>query len=107
MSAYVDIDGVSRYADIVKRRDIHTPQRLGLAVREARREAGLTQVQLAQTAGVSRAWLIALEAGANERAELGKVLSTIQTLHLTVQLGPAETPATEAEAAALDYIAGL
>ena len=98
---------MSRYGDIVTGRRIQTPQRLGAALRDARREAGLTQVQLAAKAGVSRAWLIEIEAGASERAELGKVLATVRALDLCLELSPVDDAATDAEAAALDYLAGL
>ena len=98
---------MSRYGDIVKPRRVQTPQRLGAAIRDARRDAGLTQVQLAAKAGVSRAWLIEIEAGAGERAELGKVLATVHALDLSVELSPLDPPGTDAESAALDLLAGL
>ncbi|HEY8720911.1 helix-turn-helix transcriptional regulator [Pengzhenrongella sp.] len=87
-------------------REARTPQRIGLVIRDARRDQGLTQAQLAKKAHVSRAWLISLETGNNERAELGLVLSTVRALDLTVHLAPAE-PATAAEADALDFISKL
>jgi len=107
VSTFVDMARMSRYGDIVNGRWIQTPQRLGAAIRDARREAGLTQVQLAAKAGVSRAWLIEIEAGASERAELGKVLATVRALDLCLELSPVDDAATDAEAAALDYLAGL
>lgn len=107
MSTLVDMARMSRYGDIVNGRRIQTPQRLGAAIRDARRAAGLTQVQLAAKAGVSRAWLIEIEAGVSERAELGKVLATVRALDLRLELSPADDAATDAEAAALDYLAGL
>jgi len=107
MSTLVDIARMSGYGDIVTGRRIRTPQRLGAAIRDARRATGLTQVQLAAKAGVSRAWLIDLEAGAGERAELGKVLATVGALGLCLELSPVDDDATDAEAAALDYLAKL
>ena len=70
-----------------------TPAQIGAAIRSARRRAGLTQQQLAERAGVSRRWLIALESGHAERAELGKVLDTLDTLglDLTVSTTPRAT----------------
>ena len=70
-----------------------TPAQIGAAIRSARRRAGLTQQQLAERAGVSRRWLIALESGHSERAELGKVLDTLDTLglDLTVTTTPRAT----------------
>ena len=67
-----------------------TPAQVGAAIRSARRRAGLTQQQLAERAGVSRRWLIALESGHSERAELGKVLDTLG-LDLTVTTTPRTT----------------
>lgn len=107
LSTYVDFVTMSRYVDIVTRRQIHTSQRLGAAIKDARRGAGLTQAQLAAKAGVSRAWLIEVEAGTNERAEFGKVLSTIQALDLSIEVAPSDDVVTAAEAAARDYFAGL
>lgn len=70
-----------------------TPAQIGAAIRSARRRADLTQQQLAERAGVSRRWLIALESGHSERAELGKVLDTLDTLglDLTVTATPRAT----------------
>ena len=59
-----------------------TVARLGSAVREARKERKLTQVQLAHQAHVSRAFIGELEKG-HSRAELGKVLDVLGVLGLT------------------------
>lgn len=59
-----------------------TPTQIGAAIRSARTREGLTQSQLAERAGVSRRWLITLESGRSERAELGKVLDTLDALGL-------------------------
>ena len=48
-----------------------TPAQIGAAIRGARSRQGLTQKDLADQAGVSRRWLIMLESGNGERAELG------------------------------------
>lgn len=63
-----------------------TPARVGAAIRGARTREGLTQTQLAGRAGVSRRWLIALERGQGERAELGKILDTLDALGLDLSL---------------------
>lgn len=68
-------------------RPFSTPSGLGVIVREARRERGLTQAELASRAGVSVRWLVALEAGKSERAELGKILATIGALDLQLLVG--------------------
>ena len=52
-------------------------------IRAARRARGLTQAQLADRAGVGRQWLVALEKG-HDRAELGKVISVMGALGLTL-----------------------
>jgi transcriptional regulator with XRE-family HTH domain len=44
---------------------IRRAEDLGLAVAEARRASGLTQVQLAEQSGVERTYLAKLEAGLN------------------------------------------
>jgi HTH-type transcriptional regulator/antitoxin HipB len=67
-----------------------TPAQIGAAVRGARKRQGLTQTALAERAGVSRRWLITLESGQADRAELGKVLDTFDALglELTVDTEP-------------------
>jgi len=59
-----------------------TPAQLGAAIRSARTREGLTQTELAHRAGVSRRWLITLEHGQAQRAELGKILDTLDALGL-------------------------
>jgi HTH-type transcriptional regulator/antitoxin HipB len=63
-----------------------TSSQVGAAVRGARRQQGLTQSALAERAGVSRRWLITLENGQAERAELGKILDTFDALGLDLVL---------------------
>ena len=55
--------------------------KLGAYVRAARHERGWTQIQLAQRAGVSRAWLARLESG-HRRAELESILRLFAALDL-------------------------
>jgi transcriptional regulator with XRE-family HTH domain len=50
---------------VLQRIEIRRAEDLGLAVSEARRGAGLTQVQLAEQLGVERTYLAKLEAGMN------------------------------------------
>lgn len=66
---------------------IGTPDELAIAVRERRRELGLSQQQLAARLGVSRQWVVGLEAG-RPRAELGLVLRTLRSLDLRVLVEP-------------------
>lgn len=63
---------------------LSTPAQVGATVRGARTRAGITQTELASRAGVSRRWLIALEAGNGQRAELGKVLDTLDAVGLAL-----------------------
>jgi HTH-type transcriptional regulator / antitoxin HipB len=62
---------------------------LGVAVRGARVNAGLTQEALAHQAHVSRPFVSQLERGQGPRAEVGRVLSVIRALNLQVALLPA------------------
>lgn len=61
---------------------------LGVYVRERRRTLGLTQVQLARRALVSRRWLIDLEAG--KIADIELVLRTLRTLDVVLDARSAE-----------------
>ena len=64
---------------------IGTAEDLGNQVRERRQTRGLTQVQLAKLAGVSRLWLVHVERG-HPGAEFGKVLRLLSALDFTVDL---------------------
>lgn len=71
---------------------IRTPLDLGLAIRERRRQLGLSQAELAARAGVGRQWLVAVEHG-KPRAEIGLVLALLDALGcaLTVTEVPGRT----------------
>jgi HTH-type transcriptional regulator / antitoxin HipB len=71
----------------------NTPRELGLVVRTRRHDLRLSQQDLADRAGVSRPWLVSVEAG-HPRAELGKLLTLLAELGLTLDLSP--TSAAEA-----------
>lgn len=62
---------------------IETPAAAGAIIRARRIARGLSQQTLADTAGVSRKFLIDLEAG-HDRAELGKTLAVLAALGLTL-----------------------
>ena len=64
-----------------------TPKELGAFVRETRREAGLTQGQLAGAAGVGMRFVIELEAG-KPTAQLGKALAVLAVLGCHVRIDP-------------------
>lgn len=65
----------------MKRRFLNTPEAVAMAVRDTRREMGLSQAQLAHNAGVGRRFIVDVEAG-HHRAELGKVLDVLNVLDI-------------------------
>jgi len=77
-----------RQERVVVEYDVAGWQRFGTAIRDARRAADLTQRELSERAGVSRAWLARVEAG-HRRAELELVFSVLSALGLTMSLRPA------------------
>lgn len=72
-------------------RPIQTSRAFGSAVRRARKERGLSQVELAARAGVGRPWLSELETG-KRTAELGRALSVLSALDLAVTFVPTAGP---------------
>lgn len=84
-----------------------TVRDLGAAVRQKRREAGLTQQTLADAAGVSRQWLSRIESGKNPSAELRKVLDLLGALGLAVDLVAVPKSDFEDEDPDEDPFAGL
>jgi y4mF family transcriptional regulator len=64
---------------------------LGNAVRQARRELGVTQDQLALTSGTNRRFIIELEQG-KPTAQIGKVLQVLRTLGVSLDLTMPPTP---------------
>jgi y4mF family transcriptional regulator len=76
MYLYVDFGAVMR---------IHRATELGQLLRERRRQLRLPQAQLAEQAGVSRAWLLSVEQG-HERVELGLVFQLLSTLGMSLDV---------------------
>ncbi len=70
----------------------YTATEIGALVRQTRKRLGVTQKDLALTAGTGLRFVIDLEKG-KETCELGKSLRILQTLGITVTLTP---PAGEA-----------
>ena len=66
---------------------IRTMVDVGGLVRTTRERAGLTQVELARTAGVSREWLVKLESG-RSRAEMPRVLDVLSVLGVALDARP-------------------
>ncbi|MEN0072719.1 MAG: helix-turn-helix domain-containing protein [Propionicimonas sp.] len=62
---------------------------LGAIVREARERSALTQADLAKRAGVSREWLLKVEAGRTP-AEMPRVLDLLDELGLALDVYPQE-----------------
>ncbi|MCL2424053.1 MAG: helix-turn-helix domain-containing protein [Micrococcales bacterium] len=60
---------------------VRTMAELGALMRSAREDAGLTQVELAQRAQVSREWLIKVEAG-RTNAEMLRIMDVLAQLNL-------------------------
>lgn len=58
---------------------IQTPADLGLTIRDRRKKMGLAQQTLADRVGVSRQWVVEVEAG-KSRAEIGLILRTLREL---------------------------
>ena len=75
---------------------IRTPREIGAALRARRRAQGLTQLQIAEAAGVSRAFVSDLERGDRSGAELARVLAVIRALDLAVDLTAQEPRSFEA-----------
>ena len=63
---------------------IDLPRQMGIAVRQARKEAGLTQKQLAKRADVSERLIIALELGDATGIRLDKLLKVLEALDLSL-----------------------
>jgi HTH-type transcriptional regulator/antitoxin HipB len=65
----------------------YTSQDIGKLVRETRKGLGVTQKALALTSGTGLRFIIELERG-KETAEIGKVLTILQTLGIQLALTP-------------------
>jgi transcriptional regulator with XRE-family HTH domain len=68
---------------------IYTPASLGDAIRHYRREAELTQAQLAETAGLQRSYLSELENG-KETEQLKRVFHLLRQLGVRMTLDKAD-----------------
>lgn len=94
MSPFGDILEGAREDAMTFETSIDSPATVGAIIRARRRDRGLSQQSLAETAGVSRKFLMDLEAG-HERAELGKTLAIFAALGLSLEAtDPIPAPAT-------------
>jgi len=66
---------------------ISSATQFGAAIREHRLRAGLTQVELADKAGISSRTLIEIERG-HPHGEVGRVLAVLRALDLSIALTP-------------------
>jgi len=62
---------------------VRTPLDLGALIRDRRKKLGLDQALLAEKAGTSRQWIVAVERG-KPRAEIGLLLRTLAALGLSL-----------------------
>jgi len=82
-----------------------TIRELGVIVRARRMEFGLSQADLARDLGVSRWWVIQLEAGQAPGAGLASVLAALDRLGLAFELAATgEAEATHGTSSDLDAI---
>lgn len=79
---------------------------LGRAIRDARLKVGFTQQQLAERAGISRAWLARVES-VHRKAEIEYVMRTLAALGLSLALAPMPPDDTDPALAEALRIAGL
>ena len=68
---------------------IRSSEDLGAALRRARREVGLTQMQVADALGFSHQWISEIETG-KPNARIGAILEVAAALNLTLKAGEAE-----------------
>lgn len=69
---------------------VTTAQEVGRAIRDQRRELGLSQQALADRVEVGRQWIVAIEQG-KPRAEIGLVLRTLDVLGLQASITSAKS----------------
>jgi len=85
---------------------IKTPVELGAMIRDARERHNWTQTDLAQRANVTRQWVIRMEKGRHDKAEIGLVLAVLNVLEVPLHAGEtpesAERPAGPIDGAPVD-----
>ena len=69
---------------------VSDPSALGRLVRETRRALGLTQPNLALSAGVGVRFLVDIEKG-KPTAQIGKIMRVLAALGIELQLSPPDT----------------
>lgn len=63
-----------------------TPLQLGLAIRRLRDRRRLSQADLAERAGVSRQWIIAVEQGRRTGLEVGLLMRVLDALDASLTI---------------------
>jgi DNA-binding XRE family transcriptional regulator len=64
---------------------VYTPASIGAAIRHYRRQAGLTQAQLAELSGLERTYLSRLENG-HETEQLKRIMAALRQLGVRMTL---------------------
>lgn len=73
----------------------YTPKQIGELVKSVRKQMGATQKDLAMTSGTGLRFIIELEQG-KPTSQIGKVLTVLNTLGVTMSLTPPATTQTAA-----------
>jgi len=68
---------------------IYTPESIGAAIRHFRRQAGMTQAELAESAGLHRTYLSNLESG-KETEQVRRILRVLRELGVRMSIDEAE-----------------
>lgn len=76
---------------------------LAVCIKQARKNCGWTQAELAEKSGVSRDWIIGLES-AKSSVELGLVLRTLKALRLPLLIDPSRDHGEPFEGIILDEV---
>lgn len=85
MTLVKEHNNISRAGNIMPYLKVANPEALGKAIRAARRALGITQPDLALTAGVGVRFLVDVEGG-KATAQIGKIMRVLATLGIGVAL---------------------
>lgn len=73
---------------------VRSVEELGAAIRHRRRQLNWDQQSLAERVGVSRQWIVEIEAG-KPRAEIGLLIRALRTLGLELEISSEEMPSQQ------------
>lgn len=85
LSPFGDNGIMSPSDDTRTQMSVSNVEELGAAIRRRRRQLALDQQSLAERVGVSRQWIVEIEAG-KPRAEIGLLLRTMNVLGLQLEI---------------------